>query len=77
MPPLVLYLHMIDSDSCQHAKLAGIRRYAAARGWHVEALTRRQSRTAMIPGVLAHRHPLGCIVEGVGRWDDLPPELFG
>ena len=77
MPPLVLYLHMIDSDSCQHAKLAGIRRYAAARGWHVEALTRRQSRTAMIPGVLAHRHPLGCIVEGAGRWDDLPPELFG
>ena len=25
----ILYLHMIESDSCRHAKLAGIRRYAA------------------------------------------------
>lgn len=73
----ILYLQMIESDSCQQAKLAGIRRYAAARGWRVEALSRQRSRAAMVPPLLARRRPLGCIVEGAGRWDDLPPQLFG
>ena len=73
----ILYLHMIESDSCQQAKLAGIRRYAAARGWNVESLSRQRSRAAMVPSLLARHRPLGCIVEGAGRWDDLPPSLFG
>ena len=47
---------MIESDSCQQAKLAGIRRYAAARGWNVESLSRQRSRAAMVPSLLA-RHP--------------------
>ena len=74
---MILYLHMIDSDSCQHAKLAGIQRYAAARGWEVEALRRERSRRWMVPSILARLRPDGCIVEGAGRWDDLPPALFG
>ena len=73
----ILYLPMIESDSCQHAKLAGIRRYAAARGWQVEAHGRFRSRARMVPGILARERPIGCIVEGAGRWDDLPPALFG
>ena len=73
----ILYLHMIESDSCQHAKLAGIRRYAAARGWRIEAYGRFRSRARMIPGILERERPIGCIVEGAGRWDDLPPVLFG
>ena len=73
----ILYLHMIESDSCQHAKLAGIRRYAAARGWQAEAYGRFRSRARMVPGILARERPIGCIVEGAGRWDDLPPALFG
>ena len=73
----ILYLHMIESDSCQHAKLAGIRRYAAARGWRVEAYGRFRSRARMVPGILERERPIGCIVEGAGRWDDLPPVLFG
>ena len=73
----ILYLHMIESDSCQHAKLAGIRRYAAARGWQAEAYGRFRSRARMVPGILARERPIGCIVEGAGRWDDLPPSLFG
>ena len=77
MSPLVLYLHTIALDSCQQAKLAGMRRYAVARGWQVEALRREASRAAMIPRILERLRPAGCIVEGAGRWDDLPPALFG
>ena len=73
----ILYLHMIESDSCQYAKLAGIRRYAAARGWRVETYGRFRSRARMVPGILEQERPVGCIVEGAGRWDDLPPALFG
>ena len=73
----ILYLHMIESDSCQYAKLAGIRRYAAARGWRVEAYGRFRSRARRVPGILERERPVGCIVEGAGRWDDLPPALFG
>lgn len=73
----ILYLHMIRSDTCQHAKLDGIRRYAAARGWRVEAVPREASRARMVPAIIERRRPLGCIVEGAGRWDDLPPSLFG
>ena len=77
MRPLILYLHTIATDSCQAAKLAGMRRYAAARGWQVETLRREISRAAMIPRILERHKPAGCIVEGAGRWDDLPPSLFG
>ncbi|MBR0056172.1 MAG: substrate-binding domain-containing protein [Kiritimatiellae bacterium] len=73
----ILYLHMIAGDTCQLARLAGIRRYAAARGWRVEALRREASRAAMIPAILKRHRPVGCIVEGAGRWDGLPPSLFG
>ena len=51
----ILYLHMIRSDTCQHAKLAGIQRYAAARGWRVEAVPRESSRVRMVPALLARR----------------------
>ena len=77
MRPLVLYLHTIASDSCQAAKLAGMRRYAAARGWQVETVRREDARFTMIPRILERRRPAGCIVEGAGRWDDLPQSLFG
>jgi len=73
----ILYLHMIESDSCQHAKLAGIRRYSEARGWRVEAISRDRSRARMLPPLLSRHSPLGCIVEGAGRREDLPPALFG
>ena len=73
----ILYLHMIKSDSCQNAKLAGIRRYSEARGWRAEAVSRERSRAPMIPALLSRYSPLGCIVEGAGRWDDLSPVLFG
>ncbi len=77
MRPLILYLHTIASDSCQHAKLAGMRRYAAARDWQVEPVRREASRKGMIPRILDRYKPAGCIVEGAGRWDDLPLPLFG
>ena len=73
----ILYVHMIAGDTCQLARLAGMRRYAAARGWEVEAVRRQESRASMVPGVLARHGPAGCIVEGDGRMDDLPPALFG
>lgn len=75
--PLVLYLHIIESDSCQLAKLAGMKRYAAARGWRVESVSRFASRAKMVPGLLSRIRPAGCIVEGAGRYDNLPRALFG
>lgn len=65
MRPLVLYLHTIAFDSCQQAKLAGMRRYAAVRGWQVEAVRRESARLSMIPRILERRKPAGCIVEPV------------
>lgn len=73
----ILYLHMIVGDTCQLARLAGIQRYAAARGWAVEAIARGESRASMIPDILKRHRPAGCVVEGDGRMDDLPPALFG
>lgn len=75
--PKILYLHMISGDTCQLARLAGMRRYAAARGWEVEAIRRQDSRASMIGSIIARHGPAGCIVEGDGRMDDLPPALFG
>ena len=69
--PLILYLHTIPTDSCQLAKLAGMRR------WRVINVSRSASRIHMVPGLLARLHPAGCIVEGAGRYDDLPSALFG
>ena len=73
----ILYVDMWKGERIQEMKLAGIRRYAGARGWSVSVLSERQSRPAGLKRVLERRAPAGCIVEGSSAHSDLPPRLFG
>ena len=76
--PAILYLDTIPGERIQKMTLAGIRRYAAVRGWDVVAVPREKSRPAAIPALLAAHKPVaGCVVECSDGRRDLPPRLFG
>ena len=76
--PTILYLDTIPGERIQETTLAGIRRYAAVRGWDVVAVPREKSRPAAIPALLtAHKPVAGCVVECSDARRDLPPRLFG
>ena len=78
MAATILYLDTIPGERIQNMTLAGIRRYAAARGWDAVAVPREESRPAAIPALLAARKPVaGCVVECSDGRSDLPPRLFG
>lgn len=78
MAATILYLDTIPGERIQNMTLAGIRRYAAARGWDAVAVPREESRPAAIPALLAARKPVaGCVVECSDGRRDLPPRLFG
>lgn len=73
----VLYLGMLPDDPNQILKLAGIRRYAALRGWEVARVTRDELRPGGVRALLARYRPAGAVVEGASRIVDCPPRLFG
>ena len=76
--PRILYLGAFQEGFVQNMKIAGIRRYAAARRWEVVAVPKSQSVPARIPAILRKYRPLGCVVEFFGG--DRPflkPSLFG
>ncbi len=74
----ILYLGALDKGFVQEAKLAGIRRYAAARRWEVVPVPKAQSIPSRIPDLLKRHRPLGCVVELFGGSTPLlPPRLFG
>ena len=77
MGATVLYLGMLPDDPNQILKLAGIRRYAALRGWEVVRVTRDELRPDGVPSLLARCRPVGAVVEGSSRIVDCPPRLFG
>ncbi len=78
MAATILYLDTIPGERIQNMTLAGIRRYAAARGWDAVAVPGEESRPAAIPALLAARKPVaGCVVECSDGRRDLPPRLFG
>ncbi len=72
----VLYLSMIAESPSHAAKLAGIRRYCAMRGWEAVPVSRDDSSPASLQELLRRHRPLGCIVDGIARHADLPPRLF-
>ncbi len=76
LPATVLYICMIPGTPSYQLKLAGIRRYCAARGWNVVAVDRADSTPGNLPSLLRRHSPVGCVVEGIGRHADLPPHLF-
>ena len=59
----VLYVDVEKPCLVERAKLAGIRRCAAAYGWKVDVAWEGRSRPGDIEGVLARKKPVGCIVE--------------
>ncbi len=79
--PYILYLDILAINDNYLRKLAGIQRYAAARGWEVETLSReetsRVSVKALCDGSGGRDVPIGCIAETSGMYHVLPPSLFG
>ncbi|MBR0056832.1 MAG: substrate-binding domain-containing protein, partial [Kiritimatiellae bacterium] len=77
MSPAILYLNAVPGDLIHGMKLAGIRRYAAVRGWEVAAIPPRKFNSKNIAALLAARRPVaGCVVEA-SDGDPPPPSLFG
>jgi len=77
VPPRILYIDMIPGEPSQLLKLAGIRRYAALRGWDVVCVSRAELRETDVRSVLARHRPVGVVVEGSARQTVCPPRLFG
>ena len=76
--PTILYLDTVPGDRIYAMKSAGVRRYAAARGWNAVAVPEAQSRPRCVPALLEAHGPLaGCIVDGSEGHEDLVPGLFG
>ncbi len=74
--PVVLYLAMVDGSPSHLAKMAGIRRYCALRGWEAVPVPRKDSSPELLPDLLRRHRPVGCVVEGIGSPSLLPPRLF-
>ena len=75
--PQILYLNTADGDRIQTMTLAGIRRYAGARGWEAMAVPWQESRPEDVTPLLkAHRPVAGCVVECSDGNTHLPPRLF-
>lgn len=76
--PVILYLNAAPHDFIHGMKLAGIRRYAAVRGWEVVAIPPRKFNPKIIVALLAaHRPVTGVIVEATDDKAPPHPSLFG
>lgn len=73
----MLYFGYHPDAPMLRAKLAGMQRYAAARGWTVETTSRHQSTPENLPALLERHRPVGCIVECHYGGSALIPSLFG
>ena len=72
----ILYVDMWKGERIQEMKLAGIRRYAAMRGWNVAVLSEDESRPDRLKSSLDRLEPKGVIVEATAAHRDLPPRFF-
>ncbi len=72
----ICYLDMWVGERIQEMKLAGIRRYAAMRGWAVRVLSEDESRPGRLRSLLPALRPAGIIVEASAAHTDLPPRFF-
>ena len=76
--PRILYLDTIKGERNEETTLAGIRRYAASRGWEAETLRYGDSRPKPLRTLLKAFAPIaGCVVECADGRVDLPPDFFG
>ena len=75
--PCILYFGYHPDAPMLRAKLAGMQRYAAARGWMVETASRHKSTPENLPALLESHRPIGCIVECHYGGSALVTRLFG
>ncbi len=80
--PCIFYVDFPAGSDNHLRNLAGIRRYASARGWDVATLSREETTPAAVKAICAGANdapaPIGCVVEASGGHHNiLPPRLFG
>ncbi len=73
--PTILYLCFSDIP-VERMKLAGVRRYAATRGWEAVAVSLGDSQPERIPALLSRHRPVGCVIDCHGNESRLGPTLF-
>ena len=73
--PSILYIGL-DGTQVHLTRLAGVRRYAAARGLEVVAVPNRRVKPRAVAALLSRRHPAGCVVECHTGKTELEPSLF-
>lgn len=72
--PCILYAPAAPGDAIVEAEVAGVRRFAAARGWEVRPVAADAPET--MRDAIRRIRPLGCIVNLSNDRRDLPPSLF-
>ena len=76
--PYILYIVRNLRDGVHNAAIAGVRRYASARGWNVEVCFWKEARADGFPSIWASQTPpLGCVVECSDLSADLPLRVYG
>ena len=76
-PRPILYLDMVSGDSAKEAKLAGVRRYASAHGWKVDAVPAAESGMVQVSARLSRSRPGGVVIDCSAGHASLPPRFFG
>ena len=78
MSATILYLNTVPGDLIHGMKFAGIRRYAAMRGWEAVAVPRSELRPEEAESLLAAHSPVaGCVVEASDNETFLSQSFFG
>ena len=78
MSATILYLNTVSGDLIHGMKFAGIRRYAAMRGWEAVAVPGSELSPEEAAALLvAHSPVAGCVVEASADETLLPQSLFG
>jgi LacI family transcriptional regulator len=75
--PAILYIGFAQRSGMGSVRLAGIRRYAATRGWRVEVLGNDVCSPEPLRDALARFRPIGCVAECWCPETALRPALFG
>ncbi len=78
MSAAILYLNTVSGDLIHRMKFAGIRRYAAMRGWEAVAVPRSELPPEGAAALLAAHSPVaGCVIEASADETLLSQSLFG
>lgn len=77
MKGTILYVDCHLESGIGRMRLAGLRRYAAARGWGVVPLEHAAFSTAAVKEAIARFRPVGCAAECGRMQNSMRPALFG